>query len=207
LAFEEAIKGEAALHSRNLVPTNYSGEWICPECGSTLYDSGWYCASEKAIAYYLDPRNFLDETNVFQFQDLNGYIDGVCTLEGIQSQIKGTYLQGYASVIDAACKNQEVNSYYIVTRMIQEQEREGTSIGKGMDGGDGYKYYNPFNIGASGNGWDEIYSKALAAAKQYGWNTMQKAIEGGIKFCKKDWLENYQNTLYQNKFDLYIVFQ
>jgi len=202
LTFEEAVKGESALHSRNLVPTNYGGEWICSKCGTTLYDSGWYCASEKAIAYYLDPRNFLDETNIFQFQDLNGYINGVCTLEGIQSQIEGTYLQGYAKTIDAACRNQDVNSYYIVTRMIQEQGREGTSIGKGMDGGNGYTYYNPFNIGASGNGWDEIYSNALATAKQYGWNTMQKAIEGGIKFCKKDWLENYQNTLYQNKFDI-----
>lgn len=202
LTFQEVIKGETSLHSRNLVPTNYGGEWICPECGTKLYDSGWYCASEKAIAHYVDPRNFLDEINVFQFQDLNEYINGVCTLEGIQSQVNGTYLQGYAKIIDTACRNQNVNSYYIITRMIQEQGREGTSIGKGMDGGDGHTYYNPFNIGASGNGWDEIYSNALATAKKYGWNTMQKAIEGGIEVCKKNWLENYQNTLYQNKFDI-----
>mgnify|MGYP003303096668 CR=1 FL=1 len=202
LTFEEVINGETSLHSRNLVPTNYGGEWICLKCGITLYDSGWYCASEKAVAYYMDPRNFLDETNIFQFQNLNGYINGVCTLEGIKSQINGTYLQDYASVIDNACKNQNVNSYYIITRMIQEQGREGTSIGKGMDGGDGHTYYNPFNIDASGNGWDQIYSNALATAKKYGWNTMQKAIEGGIEFCKKNWLENYQNTLYQNKFDI-----
>lgn len=202
LTFQEVIKGESSLHSRNLVPTNYGGEWICPECGTKLYDSGWYCASEKAIAHYVDPRNFLDEINIFQFQDLNEYINGVCTLEGIQSQVNGTYLQGYAQIIDTACRNQNVNSYYIITRMIQEQGREGTSIGKGMDGGDGHTYYNPFNIGASGNGWDEIYSNALATAKKYGWNTMQKAIEGGIKVCKKNWLENYQNTLYQNKFDI-----
>ena len=202
LTFNEAVKGEAAVHSRNLVQTNYGGEWICAVCGTTLYDSGWYCASEKAIAYYLDPRNFLDEINIFQFQDLNEYINGVCTLEGIQSQIEGTYLQGYATVIDNACKNQNVNSYYIITRMIQEQGREGTSIGKGMDGGDGNTYYNPFNVGASGNGWDEIYANSLTTAKQNGWNTMQKAIEGGITFCKQKWLENYQNTLYQNKFDI-----
>ena len=202
LTFEEAVKGETSLHSRNLIPSNYLGEWICPKCGTTLYDSGWYCASEKATAYYMDPRNFLDEVNIFQFQDLNRYIDGVCTLEGIKTQIEGSYLQGYASSIDISCKNQNVNSYYIVTRMIQEQGREGTSIGKGMDGGDGYIYYNPFNIGASGNSWDEIYSNALTTAKKYGWNTMQKAIEGGINFCKSKWLENYQNTLYQNKFDI-----
>ena len=71
-----------------------------------------------------------------------------------------------------------------------------------MNGGDGRIYYNPFNIGASGNGYDEIYANALATAKSYGWDSMQKAIEGGISFCKKNWLENYQNTLYQNKFDI-----
>ena len=31
---------------------------------------------------------------------------------------------------------------------------------------------------------------------------MEKAIEGGISFCKVNWLDNYQNTLYQNKFDI-----
>ena len=202
LTFDEVIAGEYAVHSRNLVPSTYGGEWICSVCGTKLYDSGWYCTSPKAIAYYMDPRNFLDETNVFQFQDLNGYLSGVCTLDGIQSQVNGTFLQNYAKDIDTACKNQNVNSYYIVTRIIQEQGRSGTSIGKGMDGGDGKTYYNPFNIGASGNGWDAIYANALETAKKYDWDSMEKAIEGGITFCKKNWLDNYQNTLYQNKFDI-----
>lgn len=202
LRFDQVIAGEAKVHSRNLVPKSYAGEWVCSVCGTKLYDSGWYCASEKAIAYYMDTRNYLDETNVFQFQDLNEYIKNVCTLSGIQSQVNGTFLQNYASAIDNACRNQNVNSYYIITRVLQEQGRNGTTIGKGMDGGNGKTYYNPFNIGASGNGYSQIYANALATAKNNGWDTMQKALEGGITFCKKNWLENYQNTLYQNKFDI-----
>ena len=31
---------------------------------------------------------------------------------------------------------------------------------------------------------------------------MEKALIGGISFLKKNWLSNYQNTLYQNKFDI-----
>ena len=116
--------------------------------------------------------------------------------------MNGTFLQNYANDIDTACRNQNVNSYYITTRLLQEQGNSGTSIGTGMNGGDGKTYYNPFNIGANGNGWDNIYSNALATAKSYGWDSMEKAIEGGITFCKKNWLENYQNTLYQNKFDI-----
>lgn len=202
LKFGDVTAGECAVHSRNLVPTSYGGEWICPVCGTRLYDSGWYCASEKAVAYYMDPRNFLDETNIFQFLNLNSYTYGYCTLQGVQNKVDGTFLQNYANDIDTACRNQNVNSYYIIARLIQEQGYSGTSIGKGMDGGDWKTYYNPFNIGASGNGWNEIYSNALSTAKYYGWDTMEKAIEGGITFCKKNWLENYQNTLYQNKFDI-----
>ena len=202
LSLDEVVSGEAKVHSRNLVPSDKSGEWICSVCGTKPYDSGWYCASEKATAYYMDPRNFLDGVNIFQFQDVNEYISGVFTLEGIQNQINNTYLQNYANDINTACKNKNVNPYYIISRLIQEQGRNGTTIGKGMDGGDGKTYYNPFNIGASGNGWDEIYANALARAKKEGWDTMEKAIEGGITFCKANWLENYQNTLYQNKFDI-----
>ena len=202
LTFDEVVRGECSVHARNLVPTNYGGEWVCSVCGTKLYDSGWYCASEKAVAYYMDPRNFLDENNVFQFLDLNDYASDSVSLEGIQSKVSGTFLQNYANDINNACKNTKVNPYYIISRLIQEQGSKGTTIGTGMDGGDGKLYYNPFNIGASGNGYDEIYSNALATAKSYGWDSMQKAIEGGISFCKKNWLENYQNTLYQNKFDI-----
>ncbi len=202
LRFDQVIAGEAALHSRNLVPKNYGGEWICQTCGTKLYDSGWYCASQKATAYYMDPRNFLDDANVFQFQDINQYINNVCTLQGIQTKVKGTFLQNYATSIDNACKNKNVNSYYIIARVLQEQGTNGTEIGKGMKGEDGKTYYNPFNIGASGNGYSQIYANALATAKSKGWDSMQKALEGGIEFCKKNWLENYQNTLYQNKFDI-----
>ena len=202
LTLDEAVKGEYAVHSRNLVPTDYSGEWVCSVCGTKLYDSGWYCASEKAIAYYMDPRNFLDETNVFQFLDLNEYTSESVSLSGIQTKVKGSFLQNYANDINNACINTNVNPYYIIARLLQEQGYSGTRIGTGMDGGDGKTYYNPFNIGATGNGNDVIYANALSTAKSYGWDSMQKAIEGGISFCKKNWLENYQNTLYQNKFDI-----
>ena len=202
LTLDQAVKGEYAVHSRNLVPSNYSGEWVCSVCGTKLYDSGWYCASEKAIEYYMDSRNFLDENNVFQFLDLNSYASDSVSLSGIQSKVKGSFLQNYSNEINNACINTKVNPYYIIARLLQEQGYSGTTIGTGMNGGDGRIYYNPFNIGASGNGYDQIYANALATAKSYGWDSMQKAIEGGISFCKKNWLENYQNTLYQNKFDI-----
>ena len=199
LNFSDAVAGEYAVRSANLVPTSYGGEWIS---GTTLYDTGWYGASEKAIARFMDPRNFLNEIDVFQFQDVNDYLYGVCTLEGIQEQVNNSFLQDYAIDIDTACRNENVNPYYIIARLFQENGRKPKNGTYKMNGGDGKYYYNPFNIGATGNSKSEVYNNALARAKREGWDTMVKALQGGIYFCKKNWLENYQNTLYQNKFDI-----
>ena len=68
-----------------------------------------------------------------------------------------------------------------------------------MDGGDGKQYFNPFNIGAV-NGND--VATALAKAKEQGWDSMQKGIEGGISFIRQNYLDANQNTLYLNKFDV-----
>ena len=199
LNFSDAVSGEYEVRSANLVPTSYGGEWIS---GTALYDTGWYGASEKAIARFMDPRNFLNEVDVFQFQDVNDYLYGVCTLEGIQEQVNNSFLKDYATDIDTACRNENVNPYYIIARLFQENGRNPSNGTYKMNGGDGKYYYNPFNIGATGDSKSEVYNNALARAKREGWDTMVKALQGGIYFCKKNWLENYQNTLYQNKFDI-----
>ena len=200
--FDTAVKSEYSVHNKNLVPSTYSGEWVCSVCGTKEYDSGWYGASEKAIAYYMDTRNFLNEENIYQFLELNEYPSDSVSLSGIQSKVNGTFLQNYATAVNNACINTKVNPYYIIARVLQEQGPKGSTIGTGMNGGDGKTYYNPFNIGASGDGQSVIYANALATAKKYGWDTMQKALEGGISFCKQYYLENYQNTLYLNKFNV-----
>ena len=195
--FNDAVKGEASLINRNLVPSSYSGEWINE---TNTYDTGsWYAASSKAIAYYLDVRNFLNDTSIFQFQNVNEYIPESYTIDGISKKVTSTYLENYANDIYVACKNKNVNPYYIISRLLQEQGTKETRTGTGMNGGDGKTYYDPFNINASGT---DYLQRALNYAKSQGWDTMEKSLEGGIDFCKKNWLENYQNTLYQNRFDI-----
>ena len=203
LGFNDAVYGEYSRHGANLVPSSSGSGWICSVCGTKPYDTGsWYCASDTAIAYYMDPRNFLNESNIFQFLDANKYESTSVSLSGIQSNVNGTFLAAYANDIDTACKNQGVNPYYVISRLIQENGRAGSSTSRGMNGGDGKTYYNPFNIGAYKTATASVYENALATAKSSGWDTMEKALEGGIVFLKENWLENYQNTLYQNKFDI-----
>ena len=62
------------VHSRNLVPKEYGEEWRCEICGDKTYDSGWYCASDSAVAYLMDPRVYLTNTGIFQFQKLDNSV-------------------------------------------------------------------------------------------------------------------------------------
>ena len=202
ISFNDAVYGEYSNHSANLVPADSGNEWICPICGTKLYDTGWYGASSKAIAYYMDPRNFLNDSSVFSFLDVNKYESSSVSYEGIQANVAGTFLEPFVNDIDGACRTMGVNPYFVIARLIQENGRKGSTTSKGMVDQDGKTYYNPFNIGASGNSTQEVIDNARAKAKSNGWDTMEKALCGGITILKNNWLDNDQNTLYQNKFDI-----
>lgn len=81
LSWNEVIKNETvAVHGRNLIYHTYSGNWVCSTCGDRAYDTGmWKCASEATVSYYMDPRNWLNDENIFQFENLsyNGEIQNI----------------------------------------------------------------------------------------------------------------------------------
>ena len=198
LDFNTAVQGEYDYAGRtaNLVDLSvYSGEWIAE---NPVIDSGWASASYKAIAYFMDPRNILNDIDVFQFVDLADYSASGATFDSIQYQVEGTFLDGYAQDVMNACQATNINPYFVLARLFQEQGYQGSHT-INMDGGDGKLYYNPFNISASVG--DEV-NTALTKAKQEGWDTMQKGLEGGIKLLKEGYIDAKQNTLYLNKFDV-----
>ena len=57
----------------------------------------WVAASREIVAYYMDPRNFLDESYVFQFLE-QSYKENVQTLSGLQSMLKGSFMEGSVSL-------------------------------------------------------------------------------------------------------------
>ena len=206
LDWNEVIKNEYVGHGsspKNLVykSSNYQGEWICAICGDKGYDNGnWKCASEKAIKYMMDPRNSINESDIFQFEELT---KAGCDIEVVKTMTKGTFLEGHEQGIIDAATNNNVNPYYIVARLIQEQGATGTVLtaGKGYNGQ--YSgYYNAFNIAASGNSTAEILTNALAYAKKKDWTTLDKSIDGGISFLAKQYIQKGQSTLYLQKFDV-----
>lgn len=207
IEWSDAIANEYVGHGsspRNLVPannSNYDGDWICKICGDQEYDNGkWYCASESAIAYMMDPRNSLNYTDIFQFMQLS-YTD--CNYERIYAMVAGTFLQNSANTILESARNNDVNAYYIVARLLQEQGKNGSTL----TSGNGYNgqyvgYYNAFNIGASGSGKEAVILNGLANAQSYGWTSLDSSISGGIEIIAKRYIARGQDTLYFQKFDV-----
>lgn len=183
---------------------------------SNNFDGGgkyWFAASKETIAYYMDPRNFLNESNIFMFETLS-YNSEYQTREGVMTMLKGTFMEnGYAdsdeekTYVDAfieAAEKYNISPYVLISRVIQEVGASGSTIVSGeFEGYEGY--YNFYNIKASASGGDknETIKNGLIYAKSQGWDNQYKAIVGGASFISNDYISVGQNTLYLQKWDVF----
>jgi len=181
---------------------------------NTKFDGGgdvWYAAGRDTIAYYVDPRNFLDSQHMFMFETLS-YNSFYHTIEGVQAMLNGTFMEmGYAdevnqktfadAFIDAGV-TYGVSPYVLVSRVIQEVGPKGSTIVSGtVPGYEGY--YNFYNIDAAGKDAKETIENGLIYAKNAGWDTKYKAVIGGAFFLVKDYISKGQDTLYLQKWDVF----
>ena len=142
LDWKDVIDNETtALHTRSLVHNSLlegnKEAWLCPVCGWTPRDNGsWYCASNATVSYYMDPRNWLNETYIFAFETLS-FNSNVHTVEGVQAILSGTFMdkptieyidvngnsqvinKSYAQVIYEAGQNNNVSPYHLAARVRQ----------------------------------------------------------------------------------------
>ena len=180
-----------------------NGTMMC-SCGREG-DKGYYCASSKAVNYYLDPRNFLTETTIFQFLDLSNSTK--VSIEDIQRAVEGTYLSGevegesYSKIIYDAAEESGESALSILVKIFQE-------LGKGknlpsMIAGNNETYpntYNFFNYGATDGEGNTL--RGLEYANKSGWNTPRKALIEGAKLIANSYICAGQNTKYTFKFDV-----
>lgn len=215
---EVIIAESTGYHGRNVVPSTRADAWKCA-CNKTVEDV-WKCASTAAVAYYMDPRNSLNENYIFQFEQLT-YDEKNQTKEGVELILKPcNYTQGkvtyydskgnkktldktYVDVIMEASKEYNISPYHLASRIRQEQGagNAGSMISGTWTGGDGnYKgLYNFFNICAYGK---NIVQNGLKYAKSQGWTDPEKSIKGGAKILASGYISIGQDTLYLEKFDV-----
>ena len=189
---------------KNLIEETSSrtGMWFCPICTEKKFDSGYNCASLDALAYMMDPRNSLNIDSVFQFKTL-GVSD--VTSSDISRVVQGTFLNT-PSIINAlteASNNNQINGYYITSKIINEQGKNGSTLSNGQGyNGEYVGYYNLFNIGASGNGSANIIRNGLKRAQEEGWTSPEASILEGVSFVKESYIGRKQDTLYFQKFNV-----
>ena len=217
--WDEVIAGETKYISTNLINGSntslrntedgayVNGKW------TEFAGGGWYSASKQTVKYFVDPRNFLNDGHVFMFEVLN-FDSSVQTTELLQSLLNGTFMSGnafyyndnnekvnisYAQTFRDAGEKNQISSVHLISRVIQEQGSNGSSLSSG-DNSEYPGYYNFFNINANGKTTSEVIHNGLAYAKKKGWNSPYNAVIGGASLLN-DYIKYGQNTLYLQKFD------
>lgn len=193
--------------------------------------ASWVTASKNAIAYFMDPRNFLNDKHIYMFEKLS-YDAANQTQAGVEAILDNTFMynvnMGYintsgkykttntkysAKIIEAAQKS-KVSAYYIASKIIQEVGTAKNSKYKGMgaSGSVNGQYskaytgiYNFYNIGA--------YSSANPIANGLKWassgNTYNrpwtgpgKSIIGGAMYIGETYINCGQDTTYYQRFNV-----
>lgn len=169
--------------------------------------TNWYQAAPGLVAYYMDPRNFLNENDLFQFEKL-AYSSASQTEETIGKMLQGTFMEGkttknnsgaevsFAKAFLDAAATHNVSAFHLVTRCIQEVGWNGNDCSLGTY--PGYTgYYNFFNIGAYSGAKD-----GMKYAAKYGWDTAYKAILGGAEVIGANYIAIGQDTPYFQKYNV-----
>lgn len=208
LDWDTVINNEYTGHGsspKNLVPSDRSNAWICSICGKKEYDDSerWYCASRAAIEYVMDPRNSINEAKIFQFLQLaNDKNITKAQVKTMASKISYLNSDDIINAIYEVATEDNINPFYIIGKILQEQGSGASALCSGNGYNGKYKnYYNLFNIGASGNGTEEIILSGLKYAYNKGWNTPEKSLRGGLSTIK-NYINRGQDTLYYQKFNV-----
>lgn len=223
LDWNQVIKNETtASHGRNLVYYTQSGAWVCSTCGNKEYDTGkWRCASELAVSYYMDPRNWINDDYIFQFESLtfDSSTQNLAGVEKIMSSAAwargstitytktdgttGTINKSYSQVVFEAAQEAGISPYHLASRLVLEQGKNSTPGATARGTYSGYVgYYNFCNVNAWGSGTAAVMQNAMSYAKDKGWSDPEASIKGGAKFIAKSYINVGQSTLYLQKYDV-----
>ncbi len=202
MTFAEAVTAESEVLKNSLNVNDYPEAWLSMEYGAynwktnqyvEMDSGGWVTPTVDITAYFMDPRNFLDFTYVYQFE--NQLYSDKHTLSGAQAILPAKY-DGYAADLLQAAKDANVSAYFLATRMTQE----GTKVDGTWPGYEGY--YNFFNIGAYAHSGNGAVTNGAIYAKNQGWNSPYKCILGSAQFLGKNYIHRQQNTTYFQKFNV-----
>ncbi len=184
------------------------------------WDGGFVAASNLAVSYFMDPRNFLTAENIFQFELLA--FDERHNIEAIENVLSGSFMaekkityynskgekksinKTYAEAIHEAGEKYNINPCYLASKILNEVGTSGSASVSGKHS----TYpgiYNFYNIGATdGSGAIARGLSWASSGSTYSrpWNTPVKSINGGAEYLAETYIKNGQFTGYLQKFNV-----
>jgi len=175
----------------------YSPPWRDPKYRNKKgsgYDNGYYAASPQAVAYYMDPRNFLTEKQVFQFLSAK-YDSKTQNIDSVNLVLSKKLKKGD---IYLKAGGNKVSAVFLAAKSMVEtgggDSRLATGTVKGYEG-----WYNMYGIGAY-DGNAQVAGAKMA--KKNEWNSQDKAIIGGAEVIYQSYVAKGQDTLYSMKWNI-----
>lgn len=220
-----ALKEECVV-GRNLVHSSALASWKSMEKGAYDFNGGywygldgsWVAASKEIIMYYMDPRNFLNDTYIFMFEN-QSYDPSYQTESGVKTILADTFMSGsytcpdtkkkytYSQTFMDAAKKSGVSPYHLASRCRNEQGVNGAPQSLGTV--KGYEnYFNFFDIQAYATSTMTAaemgckYAKTTNPTYLLPWTNQYKSIVGGSIFLGTGYITKGQDTLYLQKFDM-----
>ncbi len=131
--WQYVLDRETETEDLNLISKSdtYSAYWH--ETNRNQPETGYYQPSRAAVAYFMDPRNFLNESDIFQFFDLSRGTDA--SAETVEAVLRGTFMENarlengmtYAAYFCEIGRSLGINPVFLAVKVRQEQGVSGTS--------------------------------------------------------------------------------
>lgn len=191
---------------------SYYSNYISTECDSkSVYDYTYYAASYDAVSYHMDPRNFLNENYIFQFENLvydesySSIYESLVYSIIYKADFYTTNLSNgndLAALISSASEYVGINPTHLASRIYQELGTSITLYDAYSGKTSGYiGYYNFINWGA----YDSCVSKvtcALDYAVKKGWYGVETSLIGAAYALDNGYISAGQYTFYFQKFNV-----
>jgi len=169
--WDTAVSKQKAVGAIDSTDTRYCDA----SSGSCIKTEGnWYKPTTAATAFFLDPRNFMDERYILQFEKLS--FSEIIKESDVQFVLNNTFMSGvssvdgqtYASMFIEAGRKANVNPVYLASKSRQEVGVNGSTATSGKQFTyQGVTYqglYNFYNIGAVSSAANPVLAGLVWAA-------------------------------------------
>lgn len=226
LDWTTAVNKESSC-GKSLISTSNS-EYLDSTC--SVKEGPFKAASQKAVAFYMDPRNFLTEKYIFQFEYLKydsalekEYANALTKMFGKAAFY--TYHRDLGNdlptIVAESGKETDVSPIFLGARMYQEMGT-GTSLynlysgvyvktgptkdetADKWDPNEYLGYYNFFNIGVSTTcnlAYGTTYC-GLSTARARNWYGVKASVKGASSFLSGSYINVGQYTAYLQKYNV-----